>query len=146
MRGKTLAFLFVLLVAGCSRHTPPPQGLWEGTYETAEAMVAARIEIDAKGNIRVSAPNAEDVGDNEDDRAAMRQKLAGGLSAGWNEVEPRTMEFDGRTFRKPGGIAPQMVWYASRKQMILVVYPGKKSAIRIPMRPVEAFSDDPWAE
>jgi hypothetical protein len=109
-------------------------------------MVTARVEIDPKGNIRVSAPNAENVGDNEDDRAAMRQHLVAGLASGWDEVEPRKMDFDGRTFRKPNGIAPQMVWDAERKRMYLVVYLGKNPGMTIPLRAVSDFSDDPWIE
>jgi hypothetical protein len=107
-------------------------------------MVIARVEIDAKGDIRVSAPNAEDVGDNEDDREAMRQNLAAGLASGWSDVEPRSMDFDGHVFRKPGGIAPQMVWNADKKQMSIVVYLGKRPGMRFPLHAVKDFSDDPW--
>lgn len=145
MRRGLLAFLMVLLVAGCSRHTPPA-GRWEGTYDSADAMVVARVEIDSKAGIRISAPNAENVGDNEDDRAAMRQHLAAGLASGWDEVEPRTMDFDGRIFRKPNGIAPQMMWEAGKKRMYLVVYLDKRPGMKIPLRAVDDFSDDPWPQ
>jgi hypothetical protein len=140
---RAAVVLALLFLAGCSGHKPP-EGRWEGTYDTAEAMVAARVEIDDKGLIRVTAPNAEDVGDAEDTRAAMRQNLAAGLAANWDEVTPRAMDFDGRTFRKPGGIAPQMIWDAKKKRMYLVVYLGKKPGIKILLRPVDDFSDDPW--
>lgn len=143
MRRGALALLMVLVVAGCSRHTPPA-GRWQGTYDSADAMVAARVEIDSKGGIRISAPNAENIGDNEDDRAAMRQHLAVGLAGGWDEIEPRTMDFDGHTFRKPGGIAPQMVWDADKKRMYLVVYLGKNPGMKIALRAVDDFSEDPW--
>lgn len=143
MRLAVGAFLAIVLLAGCSLHAPP-KGRWEGTYDTAEAMVAARVEIDAKGLVRASAPNAEDVGDNEDDRAAMRRTLAAGMARAWDDVEPRAMDFDGRVFRKPKGIAPQMIWEKARKQMYIVVYLGKKPAIKFLLRPVDDFSDDPW--
>jgi hypothetical protein len=145
MARAAFALLLVLILSGCTRHTPPA-GRWEGTYDSAAAMVAARVEIDSKGNISVSAPNAENVGDNADDRAAMRQHLASDLANGWEEVEPRKMEFDGHTFRKPNGIAPQMVWDAKKKRMYLVVYLGKNPGMTIPLRTVDDFSDDPWAE
>jgi len=145
MRSGTLAFLAVLVLAGCSRHAPPA-GRWEGTHDSSAAMVVARVEIDPKGNIRVSAPNAENVGDNEDDRVAMRQHIAEGLASGWDEVEPRKMDFDGHTFRKPNGIAPQMVWDARKKRMYLIVYLGKNPGMTIPLKTVDDFSDDPWAD
>ncbi|HEY1707746.1 MAG TPA: hypothetical protein VGG10_05740 [Rhizomicrobium sp.] len=143
MRAPFLALVAVVLLTGCTRH-PPPQGRWEGTYDTAEAMVAARVEIDDKGNVRITAPNAEDVGDNEDSRAAMRQNLAAGLATGWNSVEPRPMDFDGHVFRKPGGIAPQMIWDAKAKQMSIVVYLGVKEPIRFKLQSVDDFSQNPW--
>jgi hypothetical protein len=144
MRGFLGALFAVVFLAGCSAHAPPV-GRWEGTYDTAEAMVAVRVEIDSKGLVRSSAPNAEDVGDSEDTRAAMRQTLAQGLAGGWDDVEPHAMDFDGRVFRKPHGIAPQMIWEKATKQMYVVVYLGKKPAIKFLLRPVEEFSDDPWS-
>ena len=144
MRAAVVPLLVVVLLAGCSAHKPPV-GRWEGTLDTAEAMVAARVEIDDKGLVRVTAPNAEDVGDAEDTRAAMRQSLAAGLAANWDEVPPREMDFDGHTFRKRGGIAPQMIWDAEKKRMYLVVYLGKKPGINILLRPVDDFSDNPWS-
>ena len=45
---------------GCS-HPKPPQGKWEGTYESDDTMVVARLEIASNGAILVSAPNAQDL-------------------------------------------------------------------------------------
>jgi hypothetical protein len=141
---RALLLIALLLVAGCTRHTPP-EGRWEGSYDTAEAMVTARVEIDSKGLVRISAPNAEDVGDDEDKRAEMRSNLAAGLAAGWDDIEPRAMDFDGRVFRKPHGIAPQMVWEKDKKQMWIVAYLGKKPAIKFLLHPVDDFSENPWS-
>ncbi|HEX2594019.1 MAG TPA: hypothetical protein VHL34_21135 [Rhizomicrobium sp.] len=145
MRGRAVVLTLLFLLSACSRHTPPV-GKWEGTYDTAETMVAARVEIDSAGAIRISAPNAEGIGDKEDARAAMRDTLATGLATGWDEVTPRVMEFDGHTFRKPRGIAPQMFWSDPQKKMVLVVYIGKQPAIHIPMRGVDDFSENPWPQ
>jgi hypothetical protein len=76
----------------------------------------------------------------------MHERLAGDLIAGWSEVTPRKMDFDGETFRKPGGIAPQMIWKAKRKQMLLVVYIGTQPSFRIPMREVGDFSENPFTQ
>jgi hypothetical protein len=53
------------------------------------------------------------------------------------------MDFDGRVFRKPGGVAPQMEWNPDSKKMTVVVYLGMKT-VRIPVHVVKDFSDDPW--
>ena len=143
---RRAAFLLTLLVlTGCSRHTPP-QGRWEGGYDTAEAMVAARVEIDSKGLVSIAAPNAEDVGDDENKRAEMRNHLAAGLAQSWDQVEPRLMDFDGRVFRRPNGIAPQMIWEKDKKQMWIVAYLGRKPAIKFLLHPVDDFSDSPWQD
>ena len=142
MRRFVLVLLSALALAACS-HPAPPQGRWEGTYESADAIIAARLEIEADGQVRVSAPNLLDVG--PADRDAARAKLAAGLASAWDQVAPRPMDFDGETFRKPGGIAPQMVWKAKKKQMAVVVYLGARPGLSIPLREVPDFSDNPFA-
>jgi hypothetical protein len=142
MRIAALAVLIALALAACS-HPKPPAGRWEGTYESADTMLAARLEIEDDGQVRVSAPDLLDVG--PDERDAARGKLAADLASDWDRVAPRKMDFDGETFRKPGGIAPQIVWKAKSKQMWLVVYLGTRPGLRIAMREVGDFSDDPWS-
>ena len=129
---------------GCS-HPKPPTGKWEGTYESDDTMVVSRLEIASNGTILVSAPNAQDLGNTPaDDKAGIRQKLAQDLASEWDAVEPRKLDFDGTTFRKPGGVAPQMEWDADNKHMTLIVYFGTNPSIRIPMHAVKQFSDNPW--
>ncbi|HVZ92140.1 MAG TPA: hypothetical protein VG843_10850 [Rhizomicrobium sp.] len=146
MRNFALAVLSVLAVASCS-HPSPPQGRWEGHYESDDAMIVARLEIGADGKVRVSAPDLLDIaGASDEDRQAMRQRLAEDLAQGWDEVAPRAMDFDGGVFRKPGGVAPQAIWDAKSRTMQLVVYLGARSALNIPMRAVGDFSDNPWSK
>jgi hypothetical protein len=138
-----LAFC-ALVLSSCSKPAPP-QGRWEGTYESVDTLIVARMEIEPNGDVRVSAPDLLDAGNlNTDDRTAARQKLADGLAAGWDGVGPRPFDFDGSTFRKPGGIAPQMNWDANNKQMTLVVYLGTQPGLTIAMHPVSDFSQNPW--
>ena len=55
---RKLAFVLVTALAllSCS-HPAPPVGRWEGTYESDDVMVAARLEIGSDGQVRVSAPS-----------------------------------------------------------------------------------------
>jgi hypothetical protein len=139
------ALASVFVIAACS-HAAPPTGRWEGVYDVNGTVVAARVEITANGDIYVSAPDAMDVdGASADDRAAIRQRLADGLNQSWGSVVPRRMDFDGKTFRKPGGIAPQMEWDSASNTMTLVLYLGTAPEIRIPLHPVKDFSPDPFA-
>jgi hypothetical protein len=134
----------LLTVAGCS-HSAPPTGRWEGVYDTHDAIVAARVEITAKGDIYLSAPDAMDAGSSSsEDRTAIRQRLADGLNQSWGSVVPRQMDFDGKTFRKPGGIAPQMEWDSASNTMTVILYPGTAPEIHIALHPVKDFSPDPF--
>jgi len=147
MRALTVAFAFGLCfaAAACTSHPKAPAGRWEGTFETQDTMVAARLEVAADGSVRISAPDALGIQTNDaNERATIRASLAQDLAAHWDAVTPRPMDFDGKTFRKPGGIAPQIEWNAHNNVMVLVVYFGTAPAIRIPLKPVKDFSDDPW--
>jgi hypothetical protein len=141
---QILALLFgTVLLTACSK-TAPPEGRWEGAYDAGQTFVAARVEI-AAGQVRVSAPDVTDAGvASDDDRVQMRENIAARLAGGWGEVEPRPMDFDGTTFRKPGGFAPQMDYDPASKQLTLYVYLGTQPALKIGLRPVAAFTDNPW--
>ncbi|MGA9794526.1 MAG: membrane lipoprotein lipid attachment site-containing protein [Rhizomicrobium sp.] len=145
MRRLILACVAVLALAGCSSKTPPV-GRWEGTYDSGDTLIAARMEVDPKGSVFVSAPDATNVGGvTGDDRAAMRQRLAQGLATAWGDVAGRHYDFDGSTFRKPGGIAPQMRWDSSDNTMTMYVYLGTTS-VEVPLHSVKTFSDNPWSQ
>lgn len=141
MRALAAALLCALCLFACSK-PQPPVGRWEGTYDSADTMVIARLEIMPNGSIYVSAPDAENFA--ETDRATLHNKLAQQLNDLWGTVQPRQMEFDGHTFRKPGGVAPQMEWDADTRQMKLIVYLGMRSGLTIPLHGVKDFSVNPW--
>jgi hypothetical protein len=143
MRRFILVCFSLIALTACSGKTPPV-GRWEGVYETSDTLIAARMEVNAKGVAFVSAPDATNVGGvTGADREAMRQRLAQGLASGWGDVEGRKYDFDGSTFRKPGGIAPQMEWHSSDNTMTMYVYLGTDS-IQVALHPVKTFSDNPW--
>ncbi len=120
-------------------------GAGKATYDIDGTMVAARLEIEPNGMVRASAPDASlSPGASDQDRTNLRQRLAGDLAAAWEDAVPKPMDFDGREFHKPGGIARQMIWDADKKQMTLVLYLGTNPAIYIPMHAVGDFSDNPW--
>ena len=77
--------------------------------------------------------------------SACADELAADLVTAWDTVEPRPFDFDGKTFRKPGGYAPQIEWDKSTNQMTLELYIGANPALPIPLRPVDSFHDSPWA-
>ena len=142
---RRIAVLLVLAaLAGCSKPTPPP-GRWEGGYSANGTIVAARVEVEADGQVRVSAPDITNMATARPEQfQPERDRLAADLASGWDGVQPRPLDFDGTTFRKPGGIAPQMVWDKATNQMTLELYIGADPALPVPLRPVDAFHDNPW--
>ena len=142
---KTLLFAAAgLLLAACSKPAPPA-GKWEGGYESGGTIVAARVEILAGGQVKVSAPDITYVTGNRARIDALRSQLAADLANGWDGVKPRSFDFDGDTFRKPGGVAPQMKWDKASNQMTLQLYIGANPAFPVPLRPVAGFHGNPFA-
>lgn len=136
----------VLVVAVACSQSKPPVGRWEGTYEAHDMIAVARLELATNGMVYVSAPDAMTLENaSPDERAAIRTHLATGLAAHWGSVEPRNFDFDGKIFRKPGGIAPQMEWHKDSGDIVLILYPGTHPSVRITLHRVKMFSDDPWA-
>jgi hypothetical protein len=131
-------------LAACSKPSPPV-GRWEGGYSAGGTLVAARVEIGADGLVRVSAPDVTNLQNAKPEQLQQqRDTLAADLASAWDGVAPRPFDFDGKTFRKPGGIAPQMVWDKDSNQMTLELYIGSDPALAVPLRPVDAFHDSPW--
>lgn len=139
-----IAFLFcVCVTAACSGQSQPPVGRWQGTFEDSRLILVVRLEIDPKGAVRVSAPNAIGAFDSmaEEERAALRARLIGEASKTWAAVGPMPLEFDGKEFHKPGGVAPQLVWDAGGKRMTMIYYSGNRASIRVPLDAVGAFDN-----
>jgi len=142
---KPLLFaVLALALAACSKPAPPV-GKWEGGYESGGTIVAARVEILPSGQVKVSAPDITYITGSREQIDELRARLSAGLVNGWSEVAPRTFDFDGKTFRKPGGIAPQMVWDKASNAMTLELFIGARPALPIPLRPVSDFHDNPFA-
>jgi hypothetical protein len=132
-----------LALAACSKPVPPA-GKWEGGYESGGTIVAARVEILPSGQVRVSAPDITYVTANRERINELRAQLAADLANGWDGVKPRSFDFDGDTFRKPGGVAPQMKWDKPTNQMTLELYIGAQPALPVPLRPVPNFHNNPF--
>ena len=138
------ACLMLLALAACSKPQPPP-GRWEGGTMASGTLVAARVEIGPDGLVRVSAPDITGADNAKPEQLQqMRDRLAADLAGSWSSVSPRPFDFDGTTFRKPEGVAPQMVWDKATNQMTLELYIGASAALPVPLRPVSDFHDDPW--
>jgi hypothetical protein len=141
---KVLLFtVLAVALAGCGK-PQPPVGKWEGGYEVGGDLVAARVEILPGGGIKISAPDITNAMGNGEQIEALRAQLAADLTNGWSEVRPRTFDFDGKTFRKPGGVAPQIEWDKDTNQMTLELYIGTRPAMPVSLRPVAGFHDNPF--
>ena len=139
-----LAAALIGALAGCSKPVPPT-GKWEGGADRGGTLVAARVEVMPGGQVRVMAPDITNVTGTMRQMNMLRDQLAARLATGWDDVKPRPFDYDGDTFRKPGGVAPQMVWDKKTRQMTLMLYIGTQPAFPVILRPVDSFHDNPWA-
>jgi hypothetical protein len=144
MRFAAMTFVALFSLAACSKPSPPV-GKWEGGYEAGGDLVAARVEVLPGGQVKVSAPDITNAMGPREQIDELRARLAADLANSWSEVSPRRFDFDGTTFRKPGGIAPQMVWDKATNQMTLELFIGARPALPVPLRPVADFHDNPFA-
>src|SRR4051794_9420571 len=94
--------LLALGLAACSKPTAPV-GKWEGGFEGGGDLVAARVEILPSGQVKIMAPDITNAVGSREQINRLRAQLAADLANGWSEVAPRPFDFDGTTFRKPGG-------------------------------------------
>lgn len=141
---QCLLFLGLVLLAACS-DPQPPIGKWEGGYESGGTLVVARVEIVPGGQVRISAPDLLNIQDTRPEQMArQRARLVAELVNNWSDVAPRPFDFDGKTFRKPGGVAPQMVWDEKSNQMTLQLYFGANPALPVVLRPVVEFNNTPF--
>ncbi len=145
MRPAHLILAFALLALTACSKPVPPVGKWEGGTERGGTLVVARVEVLPNGTVRVMAPDITNVMAPRHRIDILRDRMAADLVNGWSEIKPRMFDFDGKTFRKPGGIAPQMVWDKKTNQMVLQLYIGANPALPVPLRPVSEFHDSPWA-
>lgn len=143
MRKVLIPLAALLMLAACGK-PQPPVGKWEGGAETGGILVAARVEVMPNGTVKVSAPDITNAIGSRDEIIQMQARLAADLVNGWPDVKPRQFDFDGKTFRKPAGIAPQMVWDKDTNQMVLELYIGANPALPVPLRPVADFHDSPF--
>jgi hypothetical protein len=140
-RFLAVAAVGLAALAACSNPSPPT-GRWEGVYEDPALIVAVRLEIAPDGQVRVSAPNAVMNGSDltASDRAQLRSRLRDGLARSWGSVEALPLNFDGKAFRKPGGVAPQLEWDARSRQMTMIYYQyGNRASVRVQLDPVAEF-------
>lgn len=139
--------LFIIIAAaltGCGK-PQPPVGKWEGGMESGGDLVVARVEILPNGQVKVMAPDITNAVGPRARIEELRARLSADLANGWSEVRARSFDFDGKTFRKPGGIAPQMMWDKAGNHLTLQLYIGARPALPVPLRPVDDFHDNPFA-
>ena len=142
MRFAAVFFAILLAVSACSK-PKPPVGKWEGGYQSGGDLVVARVEILPSGQVKIMAPDITNLPQTQ--IGEYRARLAADLANGWSGVAPRDFDFDGKTFRKPGGVAPQMIWDKDSNHLTLQLYIGARPALPVPLRPVDNFHDNPWA-
>ena len=101
---KAAAALALLVLTACSK-PQPPQGRWEGGYDSNGTVVAARVEITAEGLVKLSAPDITNMQDAKPERLQrVREELAADLVTAWDTVAARPVRFRWQDIPQAGRI------------------------------------------
>lgn len=130
-----LAFL-----SGCSG-SQAPVGRWEGHFESAEWLVAVRLQVDKGNIIHATALSVGVAGVSGMQRLELTQKIKSRLVEEWPAAAGGEIDYyrDG-TLRRKGGFAPLFTFDPADRTMTFYFYAHGKLTERIKLYPVTSFA------
>ena len=130
--------LLALVVAGCSS-AEAPTGRWEGFSQSANWLVAVRLQVDKGNVIHATALSVQVVDTSLPERLNLTQKIKAMLPEEWKHAPVGKVDFKNNIMTRAGGFAPLFVFDPSRKTMTFNFYAGGKLTERIKLYPVKDF-------
>ncbi len=130
--------LSALVVAGCSS-AEAPSGRWEGFSQSANWVVAVRLQVDKGNIIHATALSVQVSGTSLPERLNLTQKMKEMLPEEWKQAPLGKIDFKSNTITRAGGFAPLFVFDPKQKTMTFNFYAGGKLTERIKLFPVKDF-------
>jgi hypothetical protein len=130
----------LLLLAGCGSGQAPA-GRWEGFSESAQWLVAVRLQVDPGNTIHATALSVSVDGVSLPRRLELQRKIKTTLAEQWPEAVVGKIDYKDRTITKAGGYAPLFVFEPKTGAMTFYFYAGGKLTERIKLYPVKTFAD-----
>jgi len=138
---RTLALLvtLALTLAGCG-DSNAPAGRWEGFSQSANWLVAVRLQVDKGNVIHATALSVSVNGVSLPRRLELTGKIKTSLVAQWPMAVEGKIDFKDNTITKAGGYAPLFLYDPKSKAMTFNFYAGGRLTERIKLHPVKTFA------
>jgi hypothetical protein len=140
---RTIAFIAALAmtwISGCG-NAQAPQGRWEGFSQSAEWLVAVRLQVDPGNTIHSTALSVNVEGISLPRRLELTRKIKQTLILQWPAAVVAKVDYRNKTLTKAGGVAPLFVFDPKSGAMTFHFYGGGKLTEKIKLYPVKVFAD-----
>ncbi len=140
--GRALAVIaaLALLIAGCGNPNAP-QGRWEGFSESANWLLAVRLQVDSGNVIHATALSVEVDGVSLPKRVELARRIKETLTEQWPDAVKGRVDYQNNTITKAGGYAPLFVYDPKSGAMTFHFYAHGKLTEKIKLFPVKKFLD-----
>lgn len=137
-KAPSILLLLALALGACGRAEAPP-GRWEGFGESANWLIAVRLEVHSDNEIKASALSAGVEGATLPQRMALEQELKASMLKQWSEAPKAQVSFKGNAIVRKDGYAPLFVFDPAQGTMTFHFYAGGKLSERVTLKPVTEF-------
>ena len=139
---RTIAFIAALTLTWASAcgSSQAPQGRWEGFSQSAEWLVAVRLQVDSGNKIHSTALSVSVEGISLPRRMELTRKIKQTLIRQWPAAVVAKVDYANKTLTKAGGVAPLFVFDPKSGAMTFHFYAGGKLTEKIKLYPVKDFA------
>lgn len=119
-----------------------PRGRWEGFSQSAEWLVAVRLQVDPGNTIHSTALSVSIEGVSLPRRLELTRKIKRTLVEQWPEAVAGKIDYRNRTLTKAGGVAPLFDFDPKSGSMTFHFYARGKLTEKIKLYPVKYFAGE----
>jgi len=140
-RPRAIGLLFVLGLAltGCGGNDAP-QGRWEGFSQSADWLLAVRLQVDKGNVIRATALSLNVDGVSLPRRMELTREIRAALPDQWGSAPAGKIDFKDNVITKAGGFAPLFVYDPKTQTMTFQFYAGGRLTERVKLHLVRQFA------
>lgn len=138
-RCSALVVVLALALTACGSAAAPP-GRWEGFSQSANWLVAVRLQVDKGNVIHATALSVSVDGLSLPRRVELTNKIKTSLVEQWPQAAAGKVDFKNNTITKAGGVAPLFVYDPKARTMTFHFYAGGRLTERIKLYPVRSFA------
>ena len=140
---RTIGFIIALALTWASAcgDTQAPPGRWEGFSQSAEWLVAVRLQVDPGNTIHSTALSVGIEGVTLPRRLELTRKIRETLVAQWPDAVVGKIDYRDGTITRAGGVAPLFVFDRKSGSMTFHFYAGGKLTEKIKLYPVKFFAE-----